>query len=59
MDHHPSSHPTEFSDVDLAATRRRFLVAREQSAAHSSMPHIRSTMRRSWTEHHRSGPADR
>jgi hypothetical protein len=48
------------NDVDLAATQRRFLVAREQSTAQSSTHQVRSmSMLRWWhAERHRVARAN-
>ena len=54
MDHQlPPSSASDPLKVDLAATRRRFLVAREQSASQSSIDHIRSMAIKRWWERER------
>jgi hypothetical protein len=41
---------TDSHEVDLAATVRRFRLAREQSASQSSTKHIRSIAGMRWSE---------
>jgi hypothetical protein len=59
-DHRSPSTHTDPSDVDLAATRLRFLVAREQCSAQASTSHIRSMASMRWrqNEHHRAARAN-
>ena len=58
MDDHFSSTQPGLLGIDLGATRRRFLLAREQSASHSPAAYFRAAaVTRRWPVH-QHGAAD-